>query len=127
MRPAGWTEADGDGNEQAGRPMGVRPAYSLGGDEGARTLDPRLAKPMLSQLSYVPVAPAYSSIGPEPPPRLIVREDAVLLRGADDTVSSLAFHPVESRIRRPNHGFESAAVHRVLGDAERSGVNAGRQ
>ena len=26
-----------------------------GGDEGARTLDPRLAKPVLSQLSYVPV------------------------------------------------------------------------
>jgi hypothetical protein len=42
----------------------------LGGDEGARTLDPRLAKPMLSQLSYVPVTPAYSSIGPGPPPRL---------------------------------------------------------
>ena len=27
----------------------------LGGDDGARTHDPRLAKPMLSQLSYVPV------------------------------------------------------------------------
>jgi hypothetical protein len=28
---------------------------SCGGDEGARTLDLRLAKPALSQLSYVPV------------------------------------------------------------------------
>ncbi len=28
--------------------------YASGGDEGARTLDPRLAKPVLSQLSYVP-------------------------------------------------------------------------
>jgi hypothetical protein len=27
----------------------------VGGDEGARTLDLRLAKPALSQLSYVPV------------------------------------------------------------------------
>jgi len=37
------------------RPMKPLTCGSSGGDEGARTLDPRLAKPMLSQLSYVPV------------------------------------------------------------------------
>jgi hypothetical protein len=30
-----------------------------GGDEGARTLDLRLAKPALSQLSYVPMQRAF--------------------------------------------------------------------
>jgi hypothetical protein len=35
--------------------LGRRPACFYGGDEGARTLDLRLAKPALSQLSYVPV------------------------------------------------------------------------
>ena len=34
----------------------VYPARSLSGDEGTRTPDPRLAKAVLSQLSYIPVA-----------------------------------------------------------------------
>ncbi len=45
----------GSETKQAESPIGPRPARMHGGDEGARTLDPRLAKPMLSQLSYVPV------------------------------------------------------------------------
>ena len=32
-----------------------REAIEFGGAEGSRTPDPRLAKPMLSQLSYTPV------------------------------------------------------------------------
>ena len=38
------------------------PFFSLrfGGDEGARTLDLRLAKPALSQLSYVPAVRQYT-------------------------------------------------------------------
>src|SRR5664280_1102429 len=57
--------ARGEGSEEARDSISLWPAIIFGGDEGARTLDPRLAKPMLSQLSYVPMAPAYSSIGPQ--------------------------------------------------------------
>ena len=36
-------------------PFGVRPALSLGGDDGIRTHDPLLAGQVLSQLSYTPM------------------------------------------------------------------------
>ena len=37
-------------------------AYTVNGDKGIRTLDPLLARQVLSQLSYTPIylAPAYS-------------------------------------------------------------------
>ena len=71
LRPAGrpWaplviakriaSRGDARATVPAGRTRPRRAAGGLdciaGGDEGARTLDPRLAKPVLSQLSYVPV------------------------------------------------------------------------
>ena len=39
---------------EAGRRLRRRPAGHTGGDDGDRTHDLRLAKPALSQLSYVP-------------------------------------------------------------------------
>ncbi len=52
---AGFSAALFSAKKQAGG-RDARPACGVcGGDEGARTLDPRLAKPVLSQLSYVPV------------------------------------------------------------------------
>ena len=43
-------------NNKKGRPgFPVRPARFDGGDEGVRTLGLRLAKPALSQLSYIPI------------------------------------------------------------------------
>ena len=46
------TRENSRGNEVPCRP--VSPLYSHGGDEGTRTLNPRLAKAVLYQLSYVP-------------------------------------------------------------------------
>ena len=47
--------------------MDSHPSYSSYGDEGSRTPDLRLAKPPLSQLSYIPESFNMGLGGVEPP------------------------------------------------------------
>ena len=42
------------------------PNHALSGDEGTRTPDPRLAKAVLSQLSYIPIRGGVGLTGFEP-------------------------------------------------------------